>query len=190
MARAIIGALSFPPSCKIVSLIATIRSETLAEWIGRAGSITRAIPLPSVAELSGVTAIYPQDQVVEELFGQLGQVVAAASLGEFDGYAAASALMGTYFGLLATAAGWMVERGADNQRARAYLGSLFHGLAQTTAADERSFSDLIEAHSTPNGLNAQAWQQFRADGGAKILRDALAAVALRLENSIPNERAD
>lgn len=184
VAREVLGSLAFPSNRQVVSLIATVQSETIKEWIGVNVDVTRAIPLPSVAELSGVTAVYPSNADIEQIFAKLGTAVAATSLAEFDGYAAASALMGTYFGLLETAAGWMTDRGASYDRARQYVGSLIFGLARTTSADQRSFADLIKAHSTPKGLNEQAWEVFRAKDGTAALQGALEAVAERVERTI------
>lgn len=189
VARDVLAELKFSPDRKVVSLLATITSETVREWIGSDVHVTRAIPLPSVAELTGVTAVYPEDPAVEALFGDLGTVVAAGSLAEFDGYAAASSLMGTYFLLLHNTAVWLAERGASEERARQYIGHLFYGLAKTSLADPRNFEDLVAAHSTPKGLNEQAWHVFEEKGGARAIQTALTAVVERIKRSITSDKA-
>lgn len=55
----VITGLQFRPDQHVVSLIATLRHEKLAEWIRVPAKITRAIPLPTVADLQGMTAIFP-----------------------------------------------------------------------------------------------------------------------------------
>ncbi|QAB00926.1 MULTISPECIES: NAD(P)-binding domain-containing protein [Agrobacterium tumefaciens complex] len=142
IARSVLRPLQFPRTLKVISLIATVPAVTVQGWIGDHIRVVRAIPLPSVADLVGVTAIYPRDQVVEDLFRSLGKVVTAESLQEFDGYAATSALMGTYFGLLETSAIWMTERGASYERAQNYLTSLFLVLQQQRRPTIARFQSL------------------------------------------------
>ena len=119
-------------------------SEKIAEWIGHPVDVTRAIPLPSVANRSGVTVIYPASDRLTQLFGALGTVVNATSIEEVNAYSAAGSLMATYFGCLETAAQWMVDHGAEYERARTYLSEVFFGLAQTAIKSPRP-SRLLSA---------------------------------------------
>ncbi|NDR55411.1 pyrroline-5-carboxylate reductase [Aliiruegeria sabulilitoris] len=183
-AHAVLEPLRLREGQHVCSLIATIPSETLQGWFRTPVRIFRAIPLPAVAELRGVTALFPNDPVGEALFGPLGTVVAARSLDEFDAYATASALMGTYFGILETATDWMCETGIERDTAQAYLTPVFLGLARTAAeAPERSFSTLRDEHSTPGGLNEQVFSTFAANGGTEALTKALNAAGARVRNA-------
>jgi pyrroline-5-carboxylate reductase len=181
VARSVLSGLVIADDKEIVSLIASLPIETIREWNATTARVVRAIPLPAVADLRGVTAIYPQSDTVEKLFLPLGTVVAAATVAEFDTYAVASSLMGTYFGLLGTISHWMETSGANPAAARTYLSSLFLGLAHTAKEDGSSFEDLRLGHSTPNGLNALAHDVFAKQGGYSALEMAMAGIRQRLE---------
>ena len=171
---------------QIVSLIAGVSLETLSTWIGRDAEVTRAIPLPAVAERCGVTALYPPSDPIAKLFAQLGSAVQAETREEFDTYAVASALMGTYFGLLDTVAGWMTRHGASQDRAHSYLTGLFFGLARTANSEEgATFGDLQHGHSTPGGLNQQLFKVFETQDGLKALEHGLNSVHDRARERVP-----
>lgn len=180
-AQAVISALRFGEGQRLCSLVATVPAETLRDWIGTRVDIFRSIPLPSVAERRGVTALFPDDPVGEEIFASLGEVVSARSLDEFDAFAVASALMGTYFGLLETATDWMCSTGLDRDSAKSYLDGVFLGLAQrSVSAGADSYAELRADHSTPGGLNEQMFDVFSSSGGSDALASALESVAHRV----------
>ncbi len=183
IAEEVISSLAFPGDTAIVSLIAMLPSEKIAEWIGHPVDVTRAIPLPSVANRSGVTVIYPASDRLTQLFGALGTVVNATSIEEVNAYSAAGSLMATYFGCLETAAQWMVDHGAEYGRARTYLSEVFFGLAQTAIKSHATFETLVGAHSVPQGLNEQAYRVFAGSGGTDALVAAMDSVATRIASS-------
>ena len=183
IAEEVISSLAFPGDTAIVSLIAMLPAEKIAEWIGHPVDVTRAIPLPSVANRSGVTVIYPASDRLTQLFGALGAVVNATSIEEVNGYSAAGSLMATYFGCLETAAQWMVDHGAEYGRARTYLSQVFFGLAQTAIKSHATFETLVGAHSAPQGLNEQAYRVFAGSGGTDALVAAMESVAARIASS-------
>ncbi|PRY21914.1 pyrroline-5-carboxylate reductase [Aliiruegeria haliotis] len=181
-AKAVLSPLRFAEGQHVCSLIATVEAETLEEWVGTPLRAFRAIPLPSVAALRGVTALYPEDPVGVRIFAPLGSAVGARNLDEFDAFATASSLMGTYFGVLETATDWLCDSGIEPETAQKYLAPVFLGLALTAnEADGTSFATLREEHSTPGGLNEQVFATFAANGGTDALRGALDAVGARVK---------
>jgi pyrroline-5-carboxylate reductase len=180
IAEEVVRSLSFPAARPIVSLVAMLPGEKIVEWIGHPVEIARAIPLPSVSDLSGVTVIYPASECLSTLFGALGSVVCATSTEEINSYSTASSLMATYFGFLEAAAQWMVSQGADYGKARDYLAQITAGLAQTSMKSDAGFEALAIAHSTPQGLNEQAYEVFDQQGGPNALRAAMDSVAARI----------
>ena len=182
IARDVLEPLDVPDDKKLVSLIATIPIAELKSWLGTNAQYDRAIPLPSVEHHACVTAIYPGSDDVMALFDKLGGSVAAKTIDAFDGYAAGSALMGTYFTVLESAADWMVKQGSDAADARRYLAALFSGLAQNTAkSPDKSFAELVDGHSTPGGLNEQVAKTFVRENGASALHTALDEVFARIK---------
>lgn len=183
-AKDVISALQFKPGQAVASLIATLTAETLAGWIGSPVDIVRAIPLPSVADHRGVTAIFPASERLEEVFAGMGTVVSAPTLDAFDAYAIASSTMGTYFGILETISAWMQQQGTDQASAKAYLDTVLLGLAsRSPASPGQTLGDLRVGHSTPGGLNEQLFAVFDAEGGTQALTDALASVAARVRGA-------
>lgn len=182
IARDVLTGLSVPAGKKVVSLIATIPISDLQSWLGSDARFDRAIPLPAVEHHACVTAVYPGSPDVLALFEKLGGAVAAETIDAFDAYATGSALMGTYFTILETAAQWMVDQGSDYDGARRYLTSLFSGLAENTVKSaDQSFAELVDGHSTPGGLNEQVAKTFRQENGCTAIRTALDGVLARVK---------
>lgn len=181
VAEEVLRPLHFTSRKIVASLIATVPIPTLREWIGADVEISRAVPLPFVAELNGVTVVHPGSDVLTGIFGALGAVINCETIEEFDAFAVAGALMGAYFGIAETCADWLVSAGAPYDKARAYLAPFFHGLAgSAVAAPRKTFDDLRVGHTTPGGLNDQLYESFRQDGGVRALKVAMDAVAERI----------
>lgn len=182
IAEQVLSGLKAPANTQIVSLIATIPIAKLQGWISGGASFDRAIPLPSVAHCNCVTAVYPGAPDVIALFEKLGGAVAADTIDAFDGYAAGSALMATYFEILESSAQWMVAHGSDYADARRYLAALFAGLSDNTIkSPDQSFANLVEGHSTPGGLNEQVAQTFMRQKGGAAIHSALDDVFARIK---------
>jgi pyrroline-5-carboxylate reductase len=181
VAKEVLTGLRFDRDQTIVSLIAATDHASLKAWTAPNASIVRAIPLPFVAERRGVTAIFPADPQTQQIFDALGSAVACETREEFDLLAAASSLMATYFGIMDRTTEWLVDRGFEEARARAYLAPLFQSLADTAVnAPQTRLARLREMHSTAGGLNEQVFQDFDARGGTRSLIDALDRVHRRI----------
>ncbi|WP_299867263.1 pyrroline-5-carboxylate reductase [uncultured Roseobacter sp.] len=183
-AKDVLEPLSFRSGQVVVSLIATVSIDDLNGWTHPEANVCRAIPLPSVSELNGVTAVFPPLRVATDIFDYLGQAVAANSLREFDAYAVASAMMGFYFGVAETAAQWLSQQGARYEASQVYLAKMFQALTETAIQrPDQSFEDLRLGHTTPGGLNAQLHETFSGQGGTDALVLAFEAVAERIRNN-------
>jgi len=181
VAREVIAPLSFRAGQEVVSLIAAVQISALADWIGEAVPITRAIPPPFVANLNGVTASHPPNPRVAAIFDALGEAVQAPTLKAYDLLGVGSALMGSYFGILDIAARWLEERGMPAEQARTYLASLFASLSEVAASSKSSFEELRLEYSTKGGVNEQVFNDFVQGGGALALTRALSSVLERYE---------
>jgi len=180
VAEAVIRPLNFRPGQTVVSVIAATRIASLRDWIGLDLPIIRAIPLPFAATRASVTPIFPPDAEVTALFNRLGTALPCATIAEFDLLAVGSALMGSYFGILETAQGWLVAQGLDDSAARTYLAGLFANLGQVAQTSPADFATLRSEHSTPGGLNEQIFRDFTAGGGTAALTFALDRVLERV----------
>lgn len=182
-AEAVLTPLSFGADQEIASLIATVPAEQIALWCGATGPITRAVPLPPVADLRAVTVLSGHSERLENLFDRLGGSIVAKTLEELNALTIPSTLMGTFFGFQETVTNWLGRKGVPEADARRFLSSLFLALAQTGASSGKEYPDLREAHSTPGGLNAQAFEVFAQAGGLDALNTAMDSVMDRIEAS-------
>lgn len=180
VAEAVLRPLHFRAGQTVVSLIAATRIASLRDWIGLDLPIIRAIPLPFAADRASVTPLFPPDAEVAALFNRLGTALPCATIAEFDLLAVGSALMGSYFGLLETAQGWLVAQGLDDRAARTYLAGLFANLGKVAQASPSGFATLRAEHSTPGGLNEQIFRDFATGGGTAALSSALDRVLTRV----------
>ena len=184
IAEEVVRSLSFRHGQIIVSLVATIEASRLQSWIDADVKITRAVPLPFVAERRGVTIVFPQDEAVRSFFAKLGTAVECHSQNEFDLLTTASALMGTYFGILEHAVGWLAGKGISESQARVYLVSLFSSLAHTAqSSSSQSLQQLRHDFSTKGGLNEQMFRDFEAGQGMKALEIGLETLLARVRSS-------
>jgi pyrroline-5-carboxylate reductase len=182
VAEEVVCALRFRPGQTVLSLVAATQIEAIRDWIGLDLTIVRAIPLPFVAERRCVTPIFPPDAEVAALFNRLGQTVECRTVEEFDLMAVGSALMGSYFGLLETAHGWLVEKGLPDAAARSYMAGMFANLGSVAEGSTKGFATLRDEYSTRGGLNEQVFRVFLEEGGAKALTTALEQVLDRVRN--------
>lgn len=179
-AEAVIRPLRFRPEQRIISLVAALGIDTIRNWTG-VSQVTRAIPLTFVEEGKGVTPMMPPDEMTARIFRATGGCIEVSDLDAFDGYAAASALMGTYFGFIEKAQEWLVANGLKAEEAELYLRNLFGSLGDVLREKPLSLSELRAAHSTRGGLNELAFDRFTESGGGKALEGGLAAVLARLQ---------
>ncbi|TCL72600.1 pyrroline-5-carboxylate reductase [Rhizobium sp. BK251] len=181
IAEEVVRALRFRPDHHVISFVAATPLDRLLEWIDQPVRLSQAIPLPFVADLQGATAIHPPDEVSHAVFSVLGAAIEVESEREFDLLAAASSMMGTYFGILDAASAWLESQGLARAAGDAYLRQLFSGLAHAARSrPAASFDELVGEHSTKGGLNEQVLEDFRDFGGTAALQKALARVLARI----------
>lgn len=181
VAEEVVRDLRFRARQKVLSLLAATPVEVIRGWTQLDLPVIRAIPLPFVAERRCVTPIFPPDAEVAALFDRLGQAVECRTQEEFDLLAVGSALMGSYFGILETAEGWLVERGLPEAAAKDYMAGLFANLGRVAEGSGKTFGALREEYSTRGGLNEQVFRVFGEEGGVEALRSALDQVLVRVK---------
>lgn len=180
VAREVVTALRFRPGQAVVSLIAATDHAVLEGWIGQPVELTRATPLPFVARREGVTVIYPPNAGAASIFAALGSAVECETRTEYDVLGAGSALMGTYFGILERATGWLADNGVEPAKARAYMAPLFASLSRVAVRSDSPFDRIRHEFSTAGGLNEQVFADFDGKGGTEALTNALDRVLARM----------
>lgn len=172
--------LRFRPGQKVISLVAATGIDALRGWTGLDLPVIRAVPLPFVAGRNGVTPVFPPDAETEALFNRLGRAIPCRTQEEFDLIAVASALMGSYFGLLETAQSWLAAQGLPETTAHAYLAGLFASLGRVAVESGQDFAVLRGEYSTRGGLNEQLFRDFSQGGGVSALEVAMDGLLARV----------
>ena len=177
----VLRALRFRPDLRILSLIATFSVKQLSLLVAPVKEISRAVPLPPIAERQGPLTLYTQSEEIVRLLDGLGRLIRVRDEVHLDLISAVTSLMGTYFGMMGTIDGWLIQRGFEPEASRAFVGELFLNLA--VAAKKRSgesFSRLSADYSTSGGLNEQAWRELQASGWADQIQAALDLILDRI----------
>lgn len=181
IAAAVLAELRFRPDHRVLSVIATLSLDTLRSAVAPAATITRAVPLPSVARRQGPTAVFPADAETIALFDTLGTAIALGAETEFDTFSAATAVMASYFAFADTVSRWMTRQGVSGDSAHRFVADMFRGLDGTADAEpEKSFATLADEHQTRGGLNEQVRRAVTTDGTFVELDRALDAILDRV----------
>ena len=181
VAEEVLAALRFRPEQQIVSLVATFNVEQLSRLVAPAHQISRAVPLPPVAERRGPLTLYTQSVAIVRLLDGLGSLIHMEEEVHLDLISAATSVMGTYFGMTGAVDSWLVERGFQPEASRTFVAELFLTLAlAATERPEDPFSRLSTDYSTPGGLNEHAWRELQAAGWADQLQAALDLILDRI----------
>lgn len=181
IAEQVLSQLVFRPGQRIVSLIATFDTARLRPLVAPAEAIHRVTPLPAVARRMGPLMLYPASPEIASLLEGLGQLIQLGDESELDALWAVTGFMASYFGLLGSIETWLAGQGVARERAASFVASLFHAVGAT--AEERAqegFDHLIVDHSTPGGLNEQAWRELRAAGWTGLSSEALDLLRARI----------
>ena len=180
VAEEVLAGLRFHPRHTIISVIAGYSARRLGELVQPAASLSRAVPLPSVAQRRSPIAVYPAKGPAVDLFSSLGYVVGVDSEEQLNAFGAATSTMAAYFGFVGQVASWLVEKGIGEEQARQYMARVFAGLADAGLEHANcTFEELAIAHATPGGLNERVLRDLTERGVFDRLNEALDGVYRR-----------
>jgi len=167
-AAGVIADLRFRADHQIISVISGFPMKDLAAVVAPATGVTRAVPLPSVADRTGPTAIYPADPMVTALFNRLGAAIPVEREDQFEAFCAATGAIASHLAFAETVASWLARHGIPEATARTYVPAMFRG---ATNAEE---------HATPGGINEQLLHDLTRHGLFEHLSAGLDAVLRRI----------
>jgi pyrroline-5-carboxylate reductase len=181
VAADVLGAVKFRRDHLIVSLIATFDVARLRTLVTPASTITRATPLPAVARRMGPLTLYPPVPQIAELLEGLGTLFQLQNESDLDAFWSVTGLMGSYFGLLDEIAGWLARQNLQEAQVGPFVAAMFEALAVTGAERAREgFDRLVVDHSTPGGLNEQAYRELQAAGWTSLVSQTLDLIHARI----------
>jgi pyrroline-5-carboxylate reductase len=181
VAADVLGVLKFRPDQTIVSLIATFDAERLRTLVAPASTIARVVPLPAVAHRLGPLLLHPPVPEVARLLEGLGRLIQLQNESDLEAFWATTGLMGSYFGWLDEIAGWLARQDVEETQVRPFVAAMFEALAVTAAEHSKEgFARLVVEHSTPGGLNEQAYRELKAAGWTHLVSQALDLIHARI----------
>jgi pyrroline-5-carboxylate reductase len=180
----LINNVTFHADHIVLSVAAGIRIDDLKKAARPASRLHRALPMPPIERGLGPLPICPPDRDLASVFDGTGTVIGVESEAQFDTIATGSALMASFFAMVAQMADWMTRRGVGEREAAAYATSMFHSLAALTCdADAAELQALPDECLTPGGINEQVLRQLQAAGWLDEIDGGLDAIAKRLAKS-------
>ena len=177
----LLNSLTFRDDQTIVSLAAMISVEQLAEKVKPASQIHRIIPMPPNEVGLGPIPVYPPSPELESLLSRIGTVIPVEDQQHFSTFSTSSAVMATFFELVATNARWIQSTGVSAEAATRYSTAVFHSLA--TQVRELSPQELQEVSTeclTAGGLNEQLLNATRSEGWFDELKAELDRILKRI----------
>lgn len=148
----ILADLRFRSDSRIISVISGLAIAQIATWVEPATDITRAVPLPSVADRAGPTAIFPGHRTAIDLFDSIGKAIPVEREDEFEAFCAVTATIASHLAFSDAIASWLTRRGVPDGDARNYVRAMIRGAINGDAD--------AEAHATPGGINERLLQHL------------------------------
>lgn len=183
-AAEIISPLSFRADHRVVSAIAALSRKRLLELVSPARTVTKSIPLPTVAQGRGVTVLYPSDDEVNRLFDSLGSALPVSNESQFRAMSTATSVVASYAALAQTTTSWLHAHGLDTSAARNYVNALLAGIVDAAEHSSESFEEIAESHATKGGLNEQLRLFLEEKGLFGSLSEGLDRVMARVSGEI------
>lgn len=184
IAHEVLQELRFRPDHRVVSLIATVSRDEIAALIAPAKQVTKALPMPMIAQRQGATIICPPDRSMAAFFGSLGRVIEVEDPSEFDALSVVTATFATYFKYLDTIHGWLKDHGVQDPKARDYITTIYQALANAPGtAPDAGFMHLATEYATRGGLNEQVLRDLTARDVFEAFAESLDGVHRRITAS-------
>lgn len=175
----VVEGLPWRDSQAVVSVLAGVSHAELVGPITPARSISRAIPLPGVADRTGMTAVWSSDRQVHALFEALGDVVLVETEDALNALSAASGTMAATLHFVQTVAAWLEERGMSQADAERYVAAIQPDVSAVGSLV--TFDELIREFSTPGGLNEELNRRMGEAGTWTDLQHGLDALLDRVQ---------
>lgn len=176
-ARTLLPTLRFDRRHRVISLMAEIDTETLHGLTAGAGSVSRLLAMPSVAEHGQLLPVFPLDEANRYLFGERNRLLPVENEAQLMTYWAITGLLSSVMTIGHVAESWLVEAGIERAAATAYTRTLF---TDVHAASAEGLEAGLDHVSTPGGLNVMMRDRLLQAGIETELRQGLDSIRDRL----------
>lgn len=153
----ILKLLTFNKNQHVINLMRNIKLDEIEAVIGEIKSLTHMVPLSFIENRIGPIAIYPKNDVVIQLFRDLGKVIPYNEMAKIESVASITGLMTSYYNLLNEVSNWGVKNGLTKDEAVEYITSFFESLTLHGKSD----LERLSAEVTPGGINEYALKRLQ-----------------------------
>jgi pyrroline-5-carboxylate reductase len=160
--------LTFREDQTVISLIPFLKYQELADLVGPAKKLCRAIPLPTVVNhVCPIPVFKPNDTAIEVL-GKIGQPLIIENENQLHTIWTLTGLITPFYDLMGELSRWSNENGVDKKVADKYIADMFNSLAYAASiSDKPDFESLSHHAATPGGLNEKTGIEIRESGAHK-----------------------
>lgn len=179
-AEEILSQLKFPKTIKVISVIAILGLEKIAEIIGETALLVDILPLPFIGKRIGPIVQYPANEEIEALMKPLGELIVVNSTQEMDAIRCITALMSPYYELVYSITEWGTNHGLSEPAAKAYTTSFWRALSILASQTEEGKLKELAEEMTPGGLNWQATNYLKEQNAFNEWQTALSGILTRI----------
>jgi pyrroline-5-carboxylate reductase len=182
-AKEILSDLRFHEDQLVISVMAAVRHELIAELVVPARAAVAMMPGHANALRLGPSVLYPPDRAAQEFLSYFGpvhsynDVMTFAAASTFGGYS------GMSFGWMADAIEWFTRHGLDSSDARRLVAETLKGNAEVLLSSEAALDSLIGAIATKDGITELGNRIINDQGYRAVWQAALNAIHARITNS-------
>jgi pyrroline-5-carboxylate reductase len=181
-AEEVMTGLRFREEHRVLSLIAGMRVDRVRSLVAPAGGVFRAIPMPPVERCLGPVPLLPPDDELTSLLGRIGTVIPVTDERQFQALAASSALMASYFEIVAETAAWLEKEGVPDREAARYATSMFVALSSLfDGVETNELAEMSTECLTAGGLNEQVLTELRDREWFGTMRVRLDRIMARMD---------
>ena len=172
----ILPKLKFQTNKKIISLISTIKLDTIKKYT-KNKKVTRVIPLPFINMKKGPIIICPKDNKAKFFFSNLGKVIEVEKEKLSKSFWATSSFMASYYNLLNVTSNWLTSKGIKKSLAEQYTRELFLALSEDAIKKNKfSLKQLVLESQTPRGTNAYVLKELKKKKFYKLQQKVLNSI--------------
>ena len=168
VAATILPSLPFQPQQTIISFIAALSLDRIADLVAPANARALMLPFPNIAYGGSVIPMIGDEAVVASLFGASNTLTVLKDQREMDALLCAQAVLSPASKLVQDAAIWLEDNGVDQDRGEPFLRMLVASNLSQTPTPE-----LLAALNTPGGYNQRLRQHMDQEGVPEILTAGL-----------------
>ncbi len=158
----ILNRLKFKETHTVISFVPFLILPELIETVNPAGTVSRAIPLPTVVHHNCPIPVLNSNKTVVKLLRYIGSPLVVENEDQLHALWTLTGFIAPFFDLLEELSSWAKSNSVDEDVANKYIMEMFHSLTCTSKQAHRpDFKALKRQATTPKGLNEQALNYIR-----------------------------